>query len=209
MAGTMLCPYCGTQIVDDAATCPRCRARLTSANMGLAATDVAKDLPEQERKVRVLAAALLALVTAFAGWMLVRPVRPARRAADIVPTTAVDQRITILQNPVVLKTGAMVFLPFAVPAGCHTATMEARFDAGTDAGVGAPQMTIFDEAAFTSWKARRASHAQYSARVKPGTVEVALPAVPQRYVLVFTSGGAATPTTLQGSAELICARGAG
>jgi hypothetical protein len=176
--------------------------------MGLAATDVAKDLPAQERKVRVLlAAGLLFLVAALAASMIVRHAGTGKRAADLTPSTAVNQTIKIFEDPVVLKAGGMVSVPFAVPTGCHTAMLEARFDAGTETGTRAPQMTIFDEAAFAAWKARRASRAQYSAHVKPGTVEVALPAVPQRYVLVFTSGGAATPTTLQGSADLVCARG--
>ena len=69
----MLCPKCMAQIPDDSRKCPRCRAVILDSAPLLASTDVAKDIPEQEKRIRSLllgALLVLALIMIFHSRMI-------------------------------------------------------------------------------------------------------------------------------------------
>jgi hypothetical protein len=201
----MLCPRCGAQIPDDSAKCPQCRAQIAVTNTTLAATDVSRDLPQQEKRIRaVLAAGVLCFALGWIAWVAASHVRQFQSSAPHAQAAASRQTIPVVQSPVQLRMGAPVSIPFSVPSGCQSPVLESRFEAVTETGAAAPLMTVFDEAAYAAWKNRQPSRAVYSARMRPGTSDLALPATSQRYVLVFSTSMRGNLPPLQTEVQLHC-----
>jgi len=203
----MLCPHCGAQIADDARACPRCRASLTFNNPSLALTDVAKDLPQQERRIRqiLIGVVLLAVLGWIARSIMRRYHEPTQTAAQNPRSTSVET-IPVLSSAVTLKPRTPLAFGFVVPPGCKSAVLESRFDESADTGSPA-QLTVFDEAAYAAWKSHQVTHAAYTGKLKAGTLAVTLPPFQARYFLVLTSGSSALSKTLQGRVQVLCTRG--
>src|ERR1700757_1799504 len=100
----MLCPHWGSQVPDAVRSCPKCGAMLTIDSPSLASTDVAKDLPDQERRVRTV---LIAVVVALAGaWFALSVARRINRPASSrfsTPQSSSGQVVPVVAGPVSLK----------------------------------------------------------------------------------------------------------
>ena len=204
----MFCPHCGSQIADDARACPRCRAPLSFSNPGLALTDVARDLPQQERRIRqILIGAVLLAVLGWVAWkMMRRSHEPVRTAIQNLRESPSVETIPVLSAPVTIKPRTPLAFGFVVPPGCKSAVLESRFDETADDGSTA-QLTVFDEAAYAAWKSRQSTHAAYNGKLKAGSLAITLPPFQARYFLVLTSGSSALAKTVRGEVRMLCTRG--
>jgi len=202
----MLCPHCGSQIPDDSRACPRCRASLAVDSPLLASTDVAKDLPQQERRIRqMLIGIVLLAVLGWVVWNAMHRYRePVQTAIQNSSRTSVET-IPVIAHPVTLKSHIPMAFGFVVPPGCKTAVLQSRFDETVEQAPAA-QMTVFDEAAYAAWKSRQASRAAYTGRIKNGVLDVTLPPSQARYFLVLSSGSSAVSKDVNGQVQLICTR---
>jgi zinc-ribbon domain len=202
----MLCPRCGSQVPDDVRSCPKCGAILAIDSPPLASTDVAKDLPEQERRVRaVLIAVVVALVGVWFALSVARRInRPASGKSPSLQSSSV-QAVSVVAGPVSLKSRGVAEYPFDVPSGCRNVSMESSVDTGADAAY-PPQMLIFDDAGFAAWKRRQPARAIYSGKITSGVLEVRLPSTPGHYHLVFTTGPSTIPKVVRADVRLNCYR---
>jgi hypothetical protein len=202
----MLCPRCGSRVPDDARSCSKCGAILAIDSRPLAATDVAKDLPEQERRVRtVLIAVVIALAGAWFALSIARRInRPALRNSPSAQSSSL-QTVPVVGGPVSLKSRGLAEYSFDVPVGCRHVSMESSADAGADAAYPA-QMLIFDDPGFAAWKSRRPARALYSGKITSGVLEVQLPSAPGHYHLVFTTGPSTIPKVVRADVRLNCYR---
>jgi hypothetical protein len=202
----MLCPHCASQIADNVRACPRCGMSLAIDSPVLASTDVARDIPQQERRIRQILISVVLL--AVAGWIAWRFYghyeRPLRTTLQTIERTHIEA-IPVVSGTMTLKPRTPSAVGFVVPPGCKTAVLESRFDESAAQGLPA-QMIVFDEAAYAAWKSRQASHAAYTGKVRAGTLEVTLPPTQARYFLVFTNTSSALPKTLHGQVQLDCSR---
>jgi len=172
----------------------------------MASTDVAKDLPQQERRVR---AVLIAIVVALAGgWFALsvarRMNRPQPEATSLPQATAV-QSLPVVSGPITLRGHGTAGYDFEVPTGCKNVALESRIEHGDDAA-SPPQMLIFDEAGFAAWKAREPVRALYAGKVTSGILEVRLPSPPGHYHLIFTTGASTLPKVVSANVRVNCYR---
>ena len=197
------------QIPDDSRACPRCRAKIMDVSPVLAATDIARDLPEQEKRIRslLIGIVLLAALAWVAGTVVSR-VRSRKQEEFSVAQYSPSERIPVVKSAVQLRAGAPVSFGFAVPAGCRSVTLQAQFPAGTEQAMATTQMTVFDEASYTSWRNHSASRAVYSGKIRGSITNLSLPAEAKRYFLVLSQGASALPATVQADVVLLCNRGA-
>jgi hypothetical protein len=170
-------------------------------------TDVAKDLPQQERRIRqILIGVVLLAVLGWIAWSIMRRYHEPTQTAAQNPRSTSVETIPVLSSAVTLKPRTPLAFGFVVPPGCKSAVLESRFDESADTGSSA-QLTVFDEAAYAAWKSHQATHAAYTGKLKAGTLAVTLPPFQARYFLVLTSGSSALSKTLQGRVQVLCTRG--
>ena len=202
----MLCPRCGSQVPDDARSCSKCGTILAIDSPALAATDVAKDLPEQERRVRtVLIAVVIALAGAWFALSLARRINRAPADNSPSPQASSAQSVAVVSGPVSLKSRGVAEYPFDVPPGCRHVSMKSSVEAGADTAY-PPQMLIFDDTAFAAWRNRRPARALYSGKITSGVLEVQRPSAPGHYHLVFTTGRSTMPKVVRADVRLNCYR---
>jgi len=206
----MLCPKCISEIPDDSRACPRCRAVIVDRSPALAATDITRDIPQQEKRVRSLLTGILLVGVALAlaaGFMVSRVARSrSGQGVTSVPTTRIE-RIPVAKTQFVLKSGVPVSFGFAVPAGCRSAALQSQFVLADDQGAAAVQMTVFDETSYANWRRHTASRALYTSKISTALTNLTLPTEPGRYFVVFSRGPSTLPATLQADVELLCGRG--
>ena len=207
----MLCPKCMAQIPDDSRKCPRCRAVILDSAPLLASTDVAKDIPKQEKRIRsLLIGALLVLALGWAGGVVARRAAERRRPQFANPATARSVtaaqagRTIVAKTKVMMRPGAILSFKFAVPPGCASATLQAQFVPGSEPGAALTQMTVFDEDSYAKWRSHAASRAVYTSKIPTSLMNLSLPIEPRTYFLVFSQGASTLPTTAQADVELIC-----
>jgi len=172
----------------------------------LALTDVAKDLPQQERRIRqILIGAVLLGVIGWVTWSVMRRYResPPTSVQNIASNSL--ETIPVLSSAVTVKPRTPLAFGFVVPPGCKSAVLESRFDESADAGAPA-QLTVFDEAAYAAWKSHQSTHAAYNGKAKTGALSITLPPFQARYFLVLTTGSSALPKTLRGQVQMLCTR---
>ena len=207
----MLCPKCMAQIPDDSRKCPRCRAVILDSAPLLASTDVAKDIPQQEKQIRTLSiGAALALASVLLGGVVAHRLGERRRAeftdAATTRNAAASQagRIRVAKTKLVMRPGAILSFKFAVPAGCASAILQAQFVPGSEPGATLTQMTVFDEDSYSKWRSHAASRAVYTSKIPTSRMNLSLPIEPKTYFLVFSQGAGTLPTTVQADVEVLC-----
>lgn len=207
----MLCPKCMAQIPDDSRKCPRCRAVILDSAPLLASTDVAKDIPLQEKQVRTLSiGATLALASMLLAGVVAHRIGERRHAEFTNATTARNagasqaSRTRIARTKLAMRPGAILSFKFAVPPGCASATLQAQFVPGSEPGAALTQMTVFDEDSYARWRSHAASRAVYTSRIPTSLMNLSLPIEPRTYFLVFSQGASTLPTTVQADVELLC-----
>jgi hypothetical protein len=207
----MLCPKCMAQIPDDSRKCPRCRAVILDSAPILASTDVAKDIPQQEKQIRSLSIGVtLALASVLVGGVVAHRIGERRRAEFTNAATARKAapsqagRIRVAKTKLVMRPGAILSFKFAVPPGCASATLQAQFVPGSEPGAVLTQMTVFDEDSYAKWRSHAASRAVYTSKIPTSLMNLSLPIDPRTYFLVFSQGASTLPTTVQADVELLC-----
>lgn len=201
----MLCPHCGSQVPDDARSCSKCGTVFAVDSQVLASTDVARGLPEQERRVRaILIAMVIALLGAWVGWSALRRVKQPSVDEAATQQSATLQSLPIVTAPFTVKPRGIVSYDFEVPAGCRSVTLETMV-AGSGDTASPPQMTVFDEAGFAAWKNRQPTRAIYTGKIVAGVLDVRIPSVPGHYHLVF-AGASTLATVVHADVELNCYR---
>ena len=204
----MLCPKCTSQIPDDSLACPRCRARIIDRSPALAATDISRDLPEQEKRIRSL---LMGIVLAVAGaalaGMVANRVHSRRLHESTSALASRIEHIPVAKTQIVLKPGTPVSFGFPVPSGCRSAALQMQFVPGGERSRETTQITVFDEASYANWRNHTASRAIYTGKIRSAITNLSLPAEPKRYFLVFSQAATSLPTTLQADVELLCGLG--
>jgi hypothetical protein len=177
----------------------------------LASTDVAKDIPQQERQIRTLSiGAALALASVLLAGLVAHRIGEKKRAevANALAsrdTAAVQTgRTRVAKTKLVIRPGTILSFKFAVPPGCASATLQARFVPGGEPGAVLTQMTVFDEDSYAKWRSHAASRAVYTSKIPTSLMNLSLPIEPRTYFLVFSQGGSTLPSTVQADVELLC-----
>jgi hypothetical protein len=209
----MLCPKCMAQIPDESRKCPRCRAVILDSAPLLASTDVAKDIPQQEKQIRsVSIGAVLALASVLLGGLVAHRIGERKRAefanalASRNAAAAQVGRTRVANTKLAMRPGAVLSFRFAVPPGCASATLQAQFVPGSEPGAALTQMTVFDEDSYAKWRGHTASRAVYTSKIPTSLMNLSLPIEPKTYFLVFSPGASTLPTTVQADVELLCGR---
>lgn len=203
----MLCPKCMSEIPDDSRRCPRCRAVILDTSPLLAATDVSREIPQQEKRIRsLLIGVFLVLVLGWLGGMVARRTAARRHVDFLHAPPSQTQRIKVVQSMLTFKPGVVMSFKFFVPPGCLSASLEGRFTPGNQQGFAATQMTVFDAASYAKWRTRSPSQAIYSGKIPTSALTVSLPIEPKDYFLVVAPGAGSQPTSLQADVELLCGR---
>ena len=207
----MLCPKCMSQIPDDSRRCPRCRAVILDSTPPLASTDVAKDIPQQEKQIRTLSiGAALALASVLLAGVVAHRIGEKKRAevantlASRDAASAQTGRTRVAKTKLVIRPGTILSFKFAVPPGCASATLQARFVPGGEPGAALTQMTVFDEDSYAKWRSHAASRAVYTSKIPTSLMNLSLPIEPRTYFLVFSQGASTLPTTVQADVDLLC-----
>lgn len=191
----MLCPHCGIEVGDEARTCSNCGFGLALNLQTLPGTDVAKEIPHQEKQVRrVLLGAIAVMIAAASLAMFI-----ARRGSDsnnqisLASDVGATQPVAnVVVTSFVVKPNNYAAYDFAVPPGCTNPYLHGNWqvEAG-DSSKG--QILILNGQAFSKWKGHLPSTAYFVSRIHRNNLSIRLPAASDRYFIVFDNRSSTLP----------------
>ncbi len=205
----MLCPKCGTEIADDATSCPQCRYRFDQPSTA----SITLDTAAQERQVQklliivFLGLAAVGLVT----FVTMRKLKQSPASAGIRSQPArslpVDFSQPIVPPRITVQGKSFAAYPFAFPSGCRGARVVGSFSSPPGSGV---QLLLFRSPDFEAWKRRQKVTALYQGGSVPrGNIAVSFPSTAGRFEFVVSNPVSRQPQVVQSDLTLHCSEWAG
>jgi zinc-ribbon domain len=202
----MLCPHCGSEVSDDTRSCPKCGATLAIEAPILAATDVGRDMPQQEQQVRRLfGVVFLGAVCALGGWFLVRRARegmPERKTESSPPASSV-QRIT--PDSFSVDGGEYRSYALTTSADCGASRIQGNVLLLAPTSKATIEMLVFDNKNFELWKNKHPTTVLYRASGKRSSLAIVLPRSGQ-YFVVFHNQQRKDTAMLRSDISVACVR---